>query len=99
MNAADVLRESAAVIEQRAALRDKPDGERSMARAVAAFNALTGRQLTELEGWLFMCALKMSRATAGATHVDDWVDLAGYSALAAESVAPVVIAPKKRGGR
>ena len=31
-----------------------------------------------------MVALKLARATAGAVNVDDWVDAAGYSALAAQ---------------
>lgn len=86
MSAADILRTAAEVIEQRGQLRDKPDGERSMARAVASFNALTGKNLSELEGWLFMSVLKMARATAGKPHLDDWTDLAGYAALGAECV-------------
>lgn len=86
MSAAGILRTAAEVIEQRGQLRDKPDGERSMARAVAAFNALTGKNLSELEGWLFMSVLKMARATAGKPHLDDWTDLAGYAALGAECV-------------
>ncbi len=84
--AAALLKEAASVIEQRGKQRDTPDGERSMARAVAAFNNLfdNGQGLTEQEGWLFMCCLKMARATAGQTNVDDYIDLAGYAALAAE---------------
>lgn len=84
--AADILREAAAVIEQRATLRDLPNGERSMARAVQSYNALTGSTLSELDGWIFMCVLKMARATAGKPHIDDFTDLAGYAALAAEGV-------------
>lgn len=86
MSAAGILRTAAEVIEQRGQLRDKPDGERSMARAVAAFNALTGLQLSELQGWQFMSVLKLARSTAGAAHLDDYTDLAGYAALAAECV-------------
>jgi hypothetical protein len=86
MSAASVLREAAAVIEQRAQFRDTPDGERSMERAVKAFNTLTGANLTELEGWIFMSVLKLARATAGKPHLDDYTDLAGYAALAAECV-------------
>jgi hypothetical protein len=86
VSAADILRTAAEVIEQRGQLRDKPDGERSMARAVAAFNALTGLKLTELQGWQFMSVLKLARSTAGAAHLDDYTDLAGYAALAAECV-------------
>lgn len=79
-----LLLAAAEAIRQRAALRDLPEGERSMARAIAAYNALTGANLSELDGWLFMCILKLSRATAGEAHIDDYTDLAGYAALAAE---------------
>jgi len=79
-----LLLAAAEAIRQRAALRDLPEGERSMARAIAAYNALTGGTLSELDGWLFMCILKLSRATAGEAHIDDYTDLAGYAALAAE---------------
>lgn len=85
-SAADILREAAAVIEQRAAVRELPDGERSMARTVQAYNALTGSTLSELDGWIFMCVLKLARGTAGAPQVDDFTDLGGYAALAAERV-------------
>lgn len=44
------------------------------------------KRLTELEGWLFMCCLKMARATAGRNHLDDFTDLAGYAALAGECI-------------
>jgi len=84
VKADEILRQAADVIEERGKLRDKPDGERSMARAVEAFNALTGATMSELEGWLFMSVLKIARATAGVPHLDDMTDLAGYAALAAE---------------
>lgn len=85
-SAAAILRNAAEVIEQRATLRDLPNGERSMQRAVAAYNQLTGASLSELDGWIFMCVLKMARATAGKPQIDDFTDLAGYSALAAEVI-------------
>lgn len=85
MKAADYLRTAAEAIEQRGQLRDKPDGERSMERAVDAYITLNGPAIqTELDGWMFMAVLKLARATAGKPHVDDWTDLAGYAALAAE---------------
>ena len=85
----DILEHAAAAIHDRATLRDNARGERSMARAVAAFNGLVGgdRRLTEAEGWLFMCCLKMARGTAGCAHIDDAVDLAGYAALWGECVS------------
>lgn len=86
-DAASLLIEAADTIGDRAALRDRPSGERSMARTVAAFNALTGLQLDELQGWQFMVCLKLARATAGALHLDDYTDAAAYAALAGECMA------------
>lgn len=85
MRAEEVLTEAASAIRERARLRDLPDGERSMGRAVAAFNALTGRDLTEFEGWLLLGVLKDARATAGELNVDDMVDGAAYRAFMAEA--------------
>lgn len=88
--AAQILRDAAQAMEDRAKLRDSADtGERSMARAVEAFNALMDprARLTEQQGWLFMCCLKMARGTAGAPHLDDAVDLSAYAALWGESMA------------
>jgi hypothetical protein len=82
---ATLLRQAADVIDERGRQRDTAGGERSMKRAVEMFNVMSGGcVLTELDGWLFMCVLKMSRATAGRFHLDDFTDLAGYAALAAE---------------
>lgn len=80
-----ILRAAAEAIDARAALRDCPQGERSMGRCVAAFNAITGHQLTEVEGWHFMELLKLARATAGGHHLDDHTDRAAYAALAGEA--------------
>lgn len=68
----------------RAALRDSPTGERSMAKTVAAFNAMHGTALTEKQGWQFMELLKMSRSTQGQYVADDYED-AAYAALAGEA--------------
>jgi hypothetical protein len=85
MKASDFLRQAAEVIEQRGQIRDKPDGERSMERAVDAYVTLNGPVMqTELDGWVFMLVLKLARATAGKPHLDDYQDLCGYGALAAE---------------
>jgi hypothetical protein len=84
LSAPEILRHTADHIAQRAASRDLPQGERSMSRAVAAFNALTGHKVSERDGWLFMVALKASRATAGAHNADDYQDMAAYAALAGE---------------
>lgn len=86
MDAIEILHSAEICIGDRAASRDLPDGERSMARTVAAFNAFTGRQLSERDGWLFMCCLKAAwEATPGGRHnPDDCVDLSAYAALMGE---------------
>lgn len=88
MSAQDILRKGAQHIDDRAAARDQAGGERSMARTVAAFNALTGHALSERDGWLFMVQLKAARATNTPTGIpDDYEDMAAYSALAGECVS------------
>lgn len=83
---ADYYLESAASeMADRAASRDTEDGERSMARAVTAFNALYGHDLSETEGWQFMSILKKSRSAEGAYREDDHTDDVAYAALAAEA--------------
>lgn len=82
-DAPQLLREAAALIDERAAQRDLPK-ERSMRRAVSAFNALAGTTLTETQGWLFMAVLKLSRALGGRFSRDDLLDGAAYMALALE---------------
>lgn len=89
-DAASILIDAADAISDRASLRDQPTGERSMARTVAAFNAMYGTRLTEQQGWQFMVLLKMARGSAGGHHPDDATDQAAYSALAGESVARAV---------
>ena len=84
-HATDYMKVAAEQMEDRAASRDQEDGERSMARAVAAFNTIYGRNLTETEGWQFMSILKKARGAVGAYREDDYVDDIAYAALAAES--------------
>jgi hypothetical protein len=71
-------------IANRASERDQAQ-ERSMARCVEVFNALTDHALSEREGWMFMVCLKMVRAQQGVLQVDDYVDGGAYFALAGES--------------
>ena len=85
MNAPDILATAADCIGNRAAQRDQ-GCERSMARAVDTFNALTGSTLNEREGWIFMAILKLARAQAGRHVLDDYVDGAAYIALAGETI-------------
>ena len=85
LTAPDFLERGAQHMRDRAAQRDKPDGERSMARAVAAFNAQEGTNLTEEQGWRFMMQLKYSRSCAGVFVADDYEDMAAYAGLAGEA--------------
>lgn len=78
--APEILAKARQHMEDRAAARDQAAGERSMARTVAAFNALTGRDLSERDGWLFMAVLKAARAFTTPTGIpDDYEDGAATS--------------------
>lgn len=60
-------------------------GERGMSKVVAAFNALEGTSLTEVQGWQFMVLLKLMRSSQGLPLLDNYVDMANYAALAGEA--------------
>lgn len=86
MSAADILSKAAQHMADRAATYDKPEGERSMGRAVEAFNAITGRDLSESEGWLLLQVLKSVRLfTRTGYHADSAEDGVAYAALVAEA--------------
>ena len=82
-----ILSNAAAEMQDRAASRDTPEGERSMGRCVKAFNAMFGTELTETQGWQFMELLKMARSVGGGFRLDDFTDGVAYAALAGESEA------------
>lgn len=84
MKALKILAEAKAAL-QRGVTRDTPEGERSMGHTVRIFEAVTGIALTETQGWVFMLCLKQARMMRGKPHPDNYVDLAGYAALAGES--------------
>ncbi len=85
IKAPDLLLEAADTLKERATQRDAAaQGERSMKRTIDAFNALTGKGLTEAEGWEFMVLLKLVRGRQGAFRKDDYVDGAAYCALLGE---------------
>ena len=64
------------------------NGERSMARTVATFNAFHGTELTEAQGWHFMQILKDVRLfTSIGYHADSAEDCAAYAALKAEALS------------
>ena len=88
MKAPDILKKSAQHMLDRATTYDKPEGERSMAKTVQAFNAITGRDITTAEGWLMLAVLKQVRAfqNPGKPHVDSLEDGLAYLALMAEEM-------------
>lgn len=81
----DLLHAAAGHMTDRASIYDAPGGERSMAKTVVAFNALTGHQLSETHGWIMMALLKIARANQGEFKLDNYEDLIAYTALAGES--------------
>lgn len=83
--APDILTAAAGHMLDRAASYDQPGGERSMGRAVAAFNAIAGRDLAEREGWLLLALVKAVRAETTVGHRDSIEDLAAYCALYGEA--------------
>ena len=85
IKAHEFLERGAQHMRDRAVQRDTSDGERSMRRAVEAFNAQEGTNLTEAQGWRFMIQLKYARAVNGVFVADDYEDMAAYAGLAGES--------------
>lgn len=99
MKSTDFLQAAINVQTERAKQYDSPEGERSMGRTVAAFNAITGRDLTEAEGWLILLLLKQVRQwqNPGQYHHDSALDGVAYASLLAEALhaaggkAPTVV--------
>ena len=86
MKAPDILKRASDIMDERAKQYDSPQGERSMGKAVAAFNAITGQSLSEANGWLLMALLKMVRDnTTDKPHEDSLHDLVAYGALYGEA--------------
>lgn len=84
--ATGLLTKAAAIMTERGKTYDSPEGERSMGKTVAAFNAITGFGLTESEGWLLMLLLKQVRLfTREEYHADSAEDTIAYAALLAEA--------------
>lgn len=85
-SAPGILHKAAEIMEERGKQYDQPGGERSMGKAVAAFNIISGRDLQESEGWLLLQVLKDVRdRQKKVAHTDSLEDCVAYSALKAES--------------
>ena len=87
ITAASMLTAALGHMEDRAKTYDAPGGERSMGKTVAAFNVITGHNLTEEAGWLFMEILKQVRSQQGDYRADSYEDLVAYAALRGECAA------------
>jgi hypothetical protein len=85
------LDEAKRIQDERGAIYDSTGStkERSMGKTVTAFNAITGKDLTEAEGWLLLQLLKDARQWANPTvfHLDSATDGVSYSSLKAEALA------------
>lgn len=89
IDADEILQIAEETIAQRGVMYDSTgqQQERSMGKVVAMFNALTGHELTNEQGWKFMCLLKLARSEQGEFSIDSFFDLAAYAALAGEEAA------------
>lgn len=89
MKSTEFLQAAIDVQAERGATYDKPTGERSMGATVTAFNATTGRDLSEAEGWLLLQILKDVRQWQNPSkyHHDSALDGVAYSALKAEALS------------
>jgi hypothetical protein len=87
-SAPEFLNKASALLKERGKQYDQAGGERSMAKTVSAFNIITGRDLTESEGWLLQQLLKDVRQWQHpGFHRDSAEDCVSYAALKAESLA------------
>ena len=87
MSAVELIQKGLQVLKERATGRGLTEnqGERVMNRTTKIFNATTGRDMTEREGWLFMVCLKMARAQEDKRfNPDDYIDGSNYWALTGE---------------
>lgn len=84
--APELLNRTAQLLAERGKQYDKSGEERSAAAIVNAFNAITKRDLTPGEGWLFMVLLKAVRfySNTETPHRDSLEDMIAYAALHAE---------------
>lgn len=84
--APELLNQAARLLAERGKQYDKSGEERSAAAIVNAFNAITKRDLTPGEGWLFMVLLKAVRfySNTETPHRDSLEDMIAYAALHAE---------------
>lgn len=82
----EILQAAQRHMEDRANTYNKPDGERRMKATVDAFKEITGINLNEEQGWLFMAVLNAVRSQQGGYSADSYEDGSDYFSLVGESV-------------
>jgi hypothetical protein len=82
--AARILTKALDILDERGKEYEQAQGERSMAKTVEIFFAVTRIRLTEYEGWKFMQCLKLARQAVETPKLDSFIDSINYEALAAE---------------
>lgn len=89
MKSTEFLQAAIDVQAERGKQYDKPNGERSMAATVSAFNCITGNMLEESDGWMFLGLLKLVRQSQNPEqyHHDSALDFVAYASLYAESAS------------
>lgn len=90
VNPVELLREAAADIHKKAGLSAGQTGDKLMVRAINSFNAMTGHNLSEREGYVFMSLLKMAKTQVAEDNAEeaaqaDYISTAAYVALAGEA--------------
>jgi len=85
VTASSILSTGAQHLKDRGVTYDAPGGERSMGKTVQMFNAYSGLNVTEEQGWAFMAMLKLVRTSQGEYKGDNFEDGAAYFALMGEA--------------
>lgn len=84
MKAKDILESAVGHLKERGKTYDSKEGERSISRVIKCFNTITGNNITNEQGWLFMTLLKVVRSQQGEFKLDSYEDGAAYFALMGE---------------
>lgn len=86
--ASEFLSKASSLLTERGKTYDSLEGERSMQQTIDAYNAITGNELCESDGWLIMLLLKQTRQwKVEKFHRDSAEDSVTYAALLGESLS------------
>jgi len=84
MKANEFLKKAEQCLVNRGVNYDAKGGERSISKVVNCFNEITGKDITNEEGWMFMVLLKIVRSQQGEPKEDNFIDGAAYFSLMGE---------------